>query len=52
MISSVSNPGEVEYDKQKRLKRQKIQVLPKNLRWGLPPIATVHKAVHNKKGPN
>ena len=39
--SSIKNPGEDEYDKQNRLKRQKNQVLQKNSKWGLGPLATV-----------
>jgi len=50
--SSIKNPGEDEYDKQNWLKRQKNQVLQKNSKWGLRPLATVHKSVHNKKVPN
>ena len=38
MDSSVKSLGEVEYDKQNRLKLQKIQVWPKNLKRGLAPI--------------
>ena len=50
--SSVRNLGEVEYDKQNWLQHQKPQVWTNNSKWGLPPIATVHKSVHNKIFPN
>jgi len=49
--SSIKNPGESEYDIQNWLKRQKNQFLQKNSKWGLRPLATVHKSVHNKKFP-
>ena len=51
MDSSIKNPGETEYDKQNWLHRQKNQVLPKNSKWGLRPLATVHKLVPTKKFP-
>ena len=50
--SSIKNLGEVEYDKQNWLQRRKTQAWPKNLKCGSPPIATVHKSIHNKKVPN
>ena len=49
--SSVKYTGEVEYDKQNWLQHQKTQAWPKNSKWGLNPIATVHKSVHIKKFP-
>ena len=54
MDCSVSNPEEVEYDKQNYLQHQKTQVSPNNSKWGLSPIATVQKSrsVYNKKVPN
>ena len=50
--SGKENSGEVEYDKQISLQRQKTQVQPENSKWGLPPIVTVHKLVRYKKVPN
>ena len=50
--SSVVNSGEVEYDKQNRLQRQKTQVLLNNAKWGLPLLATLHKSVNNEKVSN
>ena len=50
--SSVRSRGEVEYDKQNCLQHQKTRVWLIYSKWVLPPIATVHKLVHNKKFSN
>ncbi len=50
--STILNLGDVEYDKQNGLEDQKPPVPSKNSKWGIPPSATVHKSVHNKKFPN
>ena len=52
MDSNVRNLGEVDYDKQNRLKLQKTQVWLKISKRGLPPFATVRKSIHNKKVSN
>ncbi len=50
--SDIKNLGNVEYDNKNCLQHQKHPVPSKNSKWGLPPSATVHKSVHNKKFPN
>ena len=52
MASRVKNLGEVEYDNYNSLQQLKIQVGRQRLKWGVPPITTVHKSVHNKKVSN
>ena len=47
--SSVKNLGN---DNQNCLQHQKTPVRTKNSKWGLPPIATVHKLVNNRNVSN
>jgi hypothetical protein len=50
--SSIKTLEEAEFDKRNELHHQKNSISAKNSERGLPPVATVHKTVHNKKFPN
>jgi hypothetical protein len=52
MDSSIENHGKVEYDKQNCLQHQNPSAWPKNLNWGLRPIANIQKSIHYKKVSN